>query len=125
MQDSWDPFQLQSKSPLLQSESFAVFEFPKTKGDLLGFFARFDTYNPDTKFDLNHGSYKGLVGNYDPNTKEQFITAGLDYQPTKNIHFMPNIWYNSYKSQNTTLTGTALKDHDLVYRATFFFTFGK
>lgn len=98
---------------------------PNTKGDLLGFFARFDTYNPDTKFDLSHGTYKGQVGNYDPNTKEQFITAGLDYQPAKNIHFMPNIWYNSYKSQNTTLTGTALKDHDVVYRATFYYTFGK
>jgi hypothetical protein len=63
------------------------------------------------------------VGNYDPNTKEEFITAGIDFQPSKNIHFMPNIWYNNYKA-NTGVTGVPT-DHDLVYRATFYFTFGK
>lgn len=97
----------------------------KSNSDKLGYFVRYDNYNPDNKFDASHGTYSGVVGNYDPNTKENFFTAGLDFQPSKNIHFMPNIWYNSYKSQNTALTGTALKDHDLVYRATFFFTFGK
>ncbi len=33
---------------------------------------------------------------------------------------MPNVWYNSYSSQITSN-----KDHDLVFRLTFFFAFGK
>lgn len=97
----------------------------KTVNNKLGFFARYDTYNPDNNFDPGAGTYKGLVSNYDPNTKEQFITAGLDFQPIKNIHFMPNIWYDRYKTQLTGLTGSADHSHDLVYRMTAFFIFGK
>ena len=33
---------------------------------------------------------------------------------------MPNVWYNSYSSQIASN-----KDHDLVFRITFFFSFGK
>ncbi len=33
---------------------------------------------------------------------------------------MPNVWYNSYSSQIASN-----KDHDLVFRLTFFFAFGK
>lgn len=97
----------------------------KSKGDKLGYFVRYDNYNPDNKFDASHGTYAGVVSNYDPNTKENFFNVGLDFQPSKNIHFMPNVWYNGYKSQLPGLNGTAAKDHDLVYRATFFFQFGK
>ena len=67
----------------------------------LRFFARYDVFNPINKIDNNvYASYKGNTPNYnDPVTKEQFITAGLDYMPVKKVHFMPNIWYNSYKYQ--------------------------
>ena len=56
----------------------------------------------------------------DQTYKQQFFTAGLDFKPTNRVHFMPNVWYNSYASQ---LVGN--KDHDLVLRLTFFFAFGK
>ncbi len=88
----------------------------------LGFFARFDTYNPDTKYDNTaFTKYAGLTSAYEPNNKENFITAGLDFTPVKNVHFMPNIWYSQYKTQQSVSN----TDHDLVYRATFYFVFGK
>ncbi|HEY4156264.1 MAG TPA: hypothetical protein VGM24_12575, partial [Puia sp.] len=61
----------------------------------LGFFARFDSFNPENKIDNNvYLKYAGNTGNYnDPSTKEEFITAGLDITPAKNVHFMPNVWY--------------------------------
>ena len=89
----------------------------------LGFFARFDTYNPDTKYNNSaFTKYTGLTSNYEPNNKENFITAGLDFTPVKNVHFMPNIWYSKYK---TNQSGSSNTDHDLVYRATFYYVFGK
>jgi hypothetical protein len=92
----------------------------------LGYFARFDTYNPDTKFDENtYSTYKGLTSNYEPNNKEQFMTAGLDYTPIKNVHLMPNIWYNRYTNQRSSATGTTAHDYDLVYRVTFYYIYGK
>lgn len=87
----------------------------------LRFFARYDNYNPDTKYDDSFSKYTGLSGNYEPNNKEDFITAGLDYTPVKNVHFMPNIWYNNYKTQQPQKN----TDYDLAYRLTFYFVFGK
>jgi hypothetical protein len=96
----------------------------KTK---LRFFARYDIYNPDNKIDNNtYTKYVGNTANYnDPTTKEQFITAGLDFTPAKNVHFMPNIWYNNYKSQLANTTGKLKSDNDLAYRLSFYFVFGK
>jgi hypothetical protein len=94
----------------------------------LAAFGRFDTYNPDDKIDNNvYSKYVGNTSNYnDPNTKESFFTLGLDYTPAKNIHFMPNVWYNSYKNQSVTgATGALQKDYDIVYRMTFYYVFGK
>ena len=88
----------------------------------LRYFVRYDTYNPDTKYDNgNYTKYIGFTPNYEPSNKENFFTAGLDFMPVKNVHFMPNIWYNKYKT-NQVLANT---DHDLVYRVTFFYVFGK
>jgi hypothetical protein len=119
----------------------------------LRFFARVDTYNPN--HNVNNNLYSGYAGisspngynsvayklTYSPNTgaptavastindptsKEVFVTAGLDFTPVKNVHFMPNIWYNHYATQ---LTGAAAaaepNNYDLVYRMTFYFVFGK
>lgn len=89
----------------------------------LRFFARFDSYNPDTKYDnRTFTKYTGLTSTYEPNNKENFITVGLDFTPVKNVHFMPNIWYTKYKTEQS---GNSNTDHDLVYRATFYYTFGK
>lgn len=90
----------------------------------LGFFTRLDSYNPDVNYNSNlYTSYKGLTGNYEPNNKELFFTAGLDFTPVKNVHFIPNVWYNRYTSNQTGLTGLAHRDHDLVYRLTFHYVY--
>jgi len=107
----------------------------KTK---LRFFARYDAFNPNNKVDNNfYKSYVQGTGNYNDNSyigsgatgdqsyKQQFVTAGLDFIPVKNVHFMPNIWYNHYKTQLPDLTGKVNGDNDLVYRLTFYYVFGK
>ena len=38
---------------------------------------------------------------------------------------MPNVWYNNYSGQQANLAGKAAKDHDLVWRMTFYFVFGR
>jgi hypothetical protein len=96
--------------------------------DKWGYFARYDNYNPDTKLNAND-TYTATANGYstfDPTTKENFYTAGLDYTPAKNIHFMPNIWLTQYLDKYaTTHAGYVPDNHTLVYRMTFFYTFGK
>ncbi|MGZ4033391.1 MAG: hypothetical protein ACXVP4_00895 [Bacteroidia bacterium] len=97
----------------------------------LGFYARYDMFNPDTKFNnaFTYTSTGGTKSGY--NVTETFITAGLDYTPIKNVHIMPNIWINSYTDHqltNTTGTGVALtgkkkSDYDMVARLTFWYIF--
>jgi hypothetical protein len=96
--------------------------------DKLGFIARFDTYNPDSEFITGTTTYSvnTNIGSYNPYTKEQFYVAGLDYTPTPNIHFSPNVWFlRSHDQQLSTTSGYVNDDHILIYRLTFFFTFGK
>jgi hypothetical protein len=95
----------------------------------LAFFARYDMYNPMNKIDNSvYSAYKGNTSSYnDPVTKETFVTAGLDYTPAKGVHLMPNIWYNSYKYQgpDKSPSPNPYDSHDLVYRLTFYFVFGR
>jgi hypothetical protein len=93
----------------------------------LNYFARFDTYNPNTDFNAADSYATNTnYGAYNPTVKEKFYTAGLDYNPTKNVHFMPNIWLIDYSDNRaSTTTGYVPNDHNLVYRFTFFYTFGK
>ncbi len=120
----------------------------------LRFFIRYDMYNPNNK--VNNAVYKSYTGNtsnYNDNSfhtvynnnaatpsvtytttgdqtyKQNFFTAGLDFKPAPRVHFMPNVWVNSYKSQistPTTLNGNQFATGtDVVWRLTFFFAFGK
>ncbi len=95
--------------------------------DKLGIFARYDNFNPDIKYDnTTYTAYLAPPGNvYNPNTKTRFITAGLDFSPAKNVHFEPNIWWVKYINQQQNVTGAAAGDHDLVYRMTSYFVFGR
>jgi hypothetical protein len=95
--------------------------------DKLGYFARFDSYNPDNDFNTaDTYTVNTNISSYSPYQKEQFYNAGLDFTPTPNVHFAPNIWLYEFKDQRTpTATGYLPNDHTLVYRLTFFFTFGK
>jgi hypothetical protein len=112
----------------------------------LRFFVRYDMFNPTNQVNTNvYSKYAGNTANYNDNSfhtvyggtsgtgqtvtytttgdqtyKQEFFTAGLDFKPTNRVHFMPNVWYNSYSSQIASN-----KDHDLVWRLTFFFSFGK
>jgi hypothetical protein len=93
----------------------------------LNYFARYDNYNPSTDFVVADSySVNTNYGSYNPTVKEQFYTAGLDYNPTKNVHFMPNFWLVDYKDQRApSTTGYVAPDHTLVFRFTFYYTFGK
>jgi hypothetical protein len=89
--------------------------------DKLGFFARTDFFNPDIKYDgSRYGNYGSFSAAYSPANKEQFITAGLDFTPVKNVHLMPNIWYTRYSGQDLQ---DYPQDYDLVYRLTFYFIY--
>jgi hypothetical protein len=104
--------------------------------DKLGFFARYDNFNPDTKYGDNgitsyitktynaDGSTNPVSPLYDVTTKTQFVTVGLDFTPAKNVHLEPNIWYLRYAGQAPNLVGSASHDYDLVWRLTFYFVFG-
>jgi hypothetical protein len=98
----------------------------KTK---LRLWCRFDFYNPNTQYDNStYTKYAALYTvstTYEPNNKERFLSVGLDISPTNNVHIMPNIWYDRYVGQGANLVGSAAHDYDLVYRVTFYFTFGK
>jgi hypothetical protein len=76
---------------------------PVSGSDKLNAFARFDTYDPDTQ---NSAAYK-----------ENFITAGIDYMPIKNVHIMPNLWMNSFSKKGSK------RDTDKVVRITFFYVY--
>lgn len=103
------------------STGLSIFVHGPIVKDKLGFFARMDNYNPDTRYDnVNYSKYSAMTSTYEPNNKEQFITAGLDFTPVKNVHLMPNIWYNSYTNQGPN---GGMKDYDLVYRLTFYFIY--
>lgn len=72
-----------------------------------------------------------LFGRYDrwqPNTRatnridSDLYIAGIDWEPYKDVHVMPNIEAANYRARGTT---TAPPHHDLQARITFFFKFSK
>lgn len=128
-----------------QAMGASVFAKGRIYKDKLGFFARYDMFNPNARLDAEMGDvamkpvkYNELTAQYDPTTKERFVTGGIDYTPIKNVHIMPNVWMNTYScslsgagTEPYTLNAnaTGLKnDHvgtDLVYRLTFYYIYGK
>jgi len=70
----------------------------------LGFFARFDMWNPD-----QHTDNTGFT--------ENFITAGLDWQPVSNVHIEPNLWMETYKDRSAAAID---RKSDVVGRVTFY-----
>lgn len=108
----------------VQAKGISIFTHGTIVKDELNFFALYDAFNPDNKIDNSiYNKYVQTTSGYtDPSTKENFITAGLDYTPIKNVHFMPNIWTDTYKNQGFTPKYTGV---DFVYRLTFYFVFGK
>ncbi len=122
----------------------SVFAKAQVKKDKLNAFVRFDNYDPTGNLsniagEQNTKSYTATTSQYDPTTKEMFVTYGLDFTPIKNVHVMPNIWMNTYNSgldatasntfgtkYSTMNSGvTAMKGTDVLYRLTFYYVFGK
>lgn len=100
---------------------FSLFARGTLIDDKLGYFVRMDQYNPNIGYDrIRYSEYTAFSRNYEPNNKERFITAGLDFTPVKEVHLMPNIWYNSYVGQEQKNAG---KGYDLVYRLTFYYIY--
>lgn len=102
--------------------AFSVFLRGQIVKDKLNYFARFDNYNPDTKF--NESTLYPKANPY-PAVKysEDFITAGIDYMPVKNVHFMPNIWLNTYQNKLSGASGKSKSDYDMTARLTFYYVF--
>jgi len=88
--------------------------------DKLNLFARFDVYNPDANFNANNK----YIESYNSH-KETFATIGLDFIPYKNVHIMPNIWFDQFHSKMPDATGKLKNDYDLVGRITLYFLFNK
>ncbi|MEO8720294.1 MAG: hypothetical protein ABI297_02300 [Ginsengibacter sp.] len=86
----------------------------------LNLFARFDLYNPDSKYNNSHNYESGYN-----TTKEMFATLGLDFIPYKNVHIMPNLWVNQYHSKLPGASGDLRNDYDLAGRITLYFLFNK
>jgi len=98
---------------------FSIFVHGPIYKDKLVFFVRYDTYDPDDNY--NSTIFAKTVGS--SSVTQVFITAGLDWSPNKNIHIIPNIWYDAFHDNKPGATGTDLNDYDLVPRLTFYYTF--
>lgn len=96
----------------------SIFFTQQITKDKLNFFGRIDFYNPDNNFSND----KKYPAGYNRN-KESFATIGLDFIPSKNIHIMPNLWYNQYHSKLAGASGNLKNDYDLVGRVTMYFLF--
>jgi len=103
-----------------QPSGISFFITQQLKKNKLNFFARFDLYDPDSKFNSNHK----YLGSYNSN-KESFATIGLDFIPYKNVHIMPNLWFDHFHSKLPDATGKLKNDYDLEGRITLYFLFNK
>jgi hypothetical protein len=95
-----------SSGPTVKSRGIMSFINGEIIKDRLRFFGRFDYFDPHTDYNLGY--------------KENFITAGLDIMPDKNVHFMPNIWVNTFNKKSEF---DPARDSDIVGRLTFFYTY--
>ncbi len=90
--------------------------------DKLNAFARFDSYNPEQSYREKDVIKTYNSANMNKHYDEQFMTAGLDFTPHKNVHIMPNIWINSYKAKADTEI-LVKREADIVPRLTFYFIY--
>ncbi|MGN6530925.1 MAG: hypothetical protein ACTHK0_04140 [Ginsengibacter sp.] len=101
-------------------KGISIFFTQQITTNKLSLFARMDFYNPDDKFSNNKNYQTGYNSN-----KEKFATLGLDFVASKNVHIMPNLWYNQYHSKLAGASGNLKNDYDLEGRITLYFLFNK
>lgn len=104
--------------------NWSAFARAKVYRDLLGMFVRYDRFDPAGNIDNErYSAYTPSTPNYNPNTREDFFTAGLDFTPNSNIHIMPNVWMMRYSNAGPS---TQVADGtDLVYRLSIYYVYGK
>ena len=85
----------------------------------MGYVLRYDYYNPDSKFSANNIYAASYTGMY----TESFVLAGLDFAPIKNVHLMPNIWYDMYNNRYSDVNNLSKKSNDLAFRLTVHYIF--
>ena len=113
----------QSDTLTTNASGISVFARGAIYKNLLTFFVRYDDYNPSiNNKNGTYTKYTALTPTYDPNTKEQFFTAGIDYSPINKIHIMPNVWYNNYTNAGPVANSDG---YDLVYRLSLYYVYGK
>jgi len=106
-----------------QSMGISVFARGRIYKEKLGFYVRYDTYDPSLNNDnKRYASYSAVTRTYNTNTKEQFFTLGLDYSPMDKVHILPNIWYNAYNNSAPTMLPDGT---DLVLRMSIYYIYGK
>jgi len=86
--------------------------------DKLMYALRYDYYNPDTKFNKSNTYAAGYTF-----FNESFWMIGLDYMPYKNVHIMPNLWYDMYTNKATAQNNLSKSSNDLVPRLTVYYIF--
>ncbi|HXP51261.1 MAG TPA: hypothetical protein VN922_14985 [Bacteroidia bacterium] len=103
-----------------------------TNAPKLSLIARYDMFNPVANYNpkvtyLGGGMYINGT-NYELNNTpytETYFVFGFDYQPIKQLHFMPNIWYDGIRSEVADVVYRNRFDYDLVARITFYYQFFK
>jgi hypothetical protein len=115
--------------------AFVLFRDKKTGAPKLSLVARFDAYNPSVNYNpniyyrsggmqLSGITYSAVVN---PN-REKYFVVGFDYQPIKQIHLMPNVWFDGIQDlyyNNIPATSLEHYDFDFVARITFYYQFFK
>ena len=97
---------------------FSAFIWGPIIKDKLNFFARYDMFNPDNNYSADYVYVAGA----NP-VEETFITAGVDWMCNKNVHIIPNVWYDGFKNRAKNVSGKIESDYDLVPRITAYFIF--
>lgn len=114
-----------SSSTYINSKAlnYSLFVHGRVYRDVLGFFIRYDRFNPSIGIDHKQfiGYYPATI-NYVPITKEHFLSLGIDYTPHRNIHIMPNIWLMQYKDVGLPAENVGT---DLIYRLSIYYVYGK
>ena len=88
-------------------EPFGISAFGRAKAsDKLGLFARYDRWQPNTRAANRIDS--------------DLYIGGVDWEPYKDVHFMPNIEATGYRARGTAV---APAHHDLQARITFYYKF--
>lgn len=102
---------------------FSVFTTGPILKNKLHYFAKVKWLQPNINYESGN-IYTGLSNYFEPNTHQSYTVFGIDYNPIKSVHFMPNIWAGRYSDYNPNNPKSG-SGFDLIYRLTFNVLLGK